>query len=129
MMGGFWELFLKGGPIMWPILLLSIITGGAVLERFWFLLTAGRRSKTDALEQLFSAVEGGDLDTAAREGQRSRDRLARILSYGSDRAGTLAITGFIPLVEEKAAVANAVFSFLRLAPPRLTSQRRHQTSS
>ena len=69
------------------------------------------------------------MDTAAREGQRSRDRLARILSYGLDRAGTLAITGFIPLVEEKVAVANAVFSFLRLAPPRLTSQRRHQTSS
>lgn len=30
---GIWELFLKGGPIMWPILLLSIVTGGVVLER------------------------------------------------------------------------------------------------
>jgi biopolymer transport protein ExbB/TolQ len=44
-MSGLWELFLKGGPIMWPILLLSIVTGGVVLERFWFLITAGRRSK------------------------------------------------------------------------------------
>ncbi len=81
-MSGLWELFLKGGPIMWPILLLSIVTGGVVIERFWFLLTAGRRSRTRALEQVFSALERGDLDGAARDGRRSGDRLAGILSYG-----------------------------------------------
>ena len=48
---GLWELFLKGGPIMWPILLLSIVTGGVVLERLWFLsdrgsaLTIGSRQR------------------------------------------------------------------------------------
>jgi len=81
-MSGLWELFLKGGPIMWPILLLSIVTGGVVLERFWFLITAGRRTKAHELEQVFSAVERGDLEEAARAGQRSADELARILSHG-----------------------------------------------
>jgi biopolymer transport protein ExbB len=79
---GLWELFLKGGPIMWPILLLSVITGGVVLERLWFFLTAGRRSGSRALQQVFTAVEHGDLEGAAREGRRSADRLARILAYG-----------------------------------------------
>ncbi len=79
---GIWELFLKGGPIMWPILLLSVITGGVVLERLWFFLTAGRRSGSRALQQVFTAVEHGDLEGAAREGRRSADRLARILAYG-----------------------------------------------
>jgi biopolymer transport protein ExbB/TolQ len=65
---GVWELFLKGGPIMWPILVLSIVTGGVVLERLWFLLTAGRRSRSGAVEKVFGAVERGDLDGAAREG-------------------------------------------------------------
>jgi biopolymer transport protein ExbB len=79
---GLWELFLKGEPIMWPILLLSVITGGVVLERLWFLLTAGRRSGSRALQQVFTAVERGDLEGGAREGLRSADRLARILAYG-----------------------------------------------
>ena len=79
---GLWELFLKGGPIMWPILLLSIVTGGVVLERLWFLLTAGRRSQSGAVKDVFSAVERGDLDGGARQGQRSSDRLARILAFG-----------------------------------------------
>ena len=81
-MSGLWELFLKGGPIMWPILLLSIITGGVVIERLWFHLKICLSRGTDALERLFSAVERGDLDAAARDGQRSGDRLARILGYG-----------------------------------------------
>ena len=81
-MSGFWEFFLKGGPIMWPILLLSIITGGVILERLWFLLTGGRRSGSRALQQVFTAVEHGDLEGAARDGRRSADRLAQILAYG-----------------------------------------------
>ena len=67
---------------MWPILVLSIVTGGVVLERLWFLLTAGRRSRSGAVEKVFGAVERGDLDGAAREGHRSSDRLARILAFG-----------------------------------------------
>ena len=67
---------------MWPILVLSIVAGGVVLERLWFLLTAGRRSRSGAVEKVFGAVERGDLDGAAREGQRSSDRLARILAFG-----------------------------------------------
>ena len=52
---GLWELFQKGGPIMWPILLLSIVTGGVVLERLWFLLTVGRRAKSGGVKEVFGA--------------------------------------------------------------------------
>ena len=31
------ELFLKGGPIMWPLLVLSIVTLTVVLERLVFI--------------------------------------------------------------------------------------------
>jgi hypothetical protein len=58
------------------------LSPGVVLERLWFLLTAGRRSSSGAVEKVFGAVERGDLDGAAREGQRSSDRLARILAFG-----------------------------------------------
>jgi biopolymer transport protein ExbB len=32
-----WELFLAGGPIMWPILVLSIAAVAIMVERFWAL--------------------------------------------------------------------------------------------
>lgn len=35
-----WELFLAGGPIMWPILLLSIAAVAIMVERFWALQPA-----------------------------------------------------------------------------------------
>jgi biopolymer transport protein ExbB len=87
-MTGVWELFLSGGPIMWPILLLSVVTGGVLLERTWFLATAGRRSSVAAAEQVLSAAERGDFATAERVGQRSPDRLSRILAYGLQHRDT-----------------------------------------
>ena len=31
------ELFIKGGPIMWPLLLTSIVALSVVIERLWFI--------------------------------------------------------------------------------------------
>ena len=32
-----WQVFLAGGPIMWPILLSSIFAVGIIIDRFWYL--------------------------------------------------------------------------------------------
>ncbi|MFZ5801159.1 MAG: MotA/TolQ/ExbB proton channel family protein [Candidatus Omnitrophota bacterium] len=32
-----WQVFLAGGPIMWPILLCSIFAVGIIVDRFWYL--------------------------------------------------------------------------------------------
>jgi len=33
------QLFIEGGPIMWPILILSIFTAAVILERCFFIIT------------------------------------------------------------------------------------------
>src|SRR5205807_2139265 len=57
--------FQKGGPIMWPILIVSIIAVAVVLERaFWWI---GRWMRRDPkrIEKVFTAIETGDVTEAS----------------------------------------------------------------
>lgn len=67
---------------MWPILILSIVAGGVVLERLLFLLSELRNSDGKAVEKVFSSVEHNDMKGAVAAGERSRDGLAHILTHG-----------------------------------------------
>lgn len=81
------QLFQKGGPIMWPLFFTSVISLAVVIERFFFLASAkaGRRPKT--VDHIFSNVEAGDLDEAVRLGEESGDFVARTLAYGLKHQG------------------------------------------
>lgn len=58
------DLFLKGGPIMWPILICFIAALGVVLERALWWWQLGRRSRSDALDETFNAVAEGRFGNA-----------------------------------------------------------------
>ena len=75
------ELFHKGGPIMWPILLTSIIALTVVLERLFFILREKVRRQPEVVERMLTAVERGDMDGAQKLGHGSRDFIARTLCY------------------------------------------------
>ena len=75
------ELFHKGGPIMWPLLALSIVTLTMVLERFLFIARERARRNADAVDAMLTQVERGDPDAAANMGTGSRDFVARALAY------------------------------------------------
>jgi len=73
------QLFLKGGPIMWPILLVSVVALATVLERIVFIALEKARRDRRAVRDIFSRVEHGDADGAVGVGAASRDFVARVL--------------------------------------------------
>jgi biopolymer transport protein ExbB len=75
------DLFRKGGPIMWPLLFASILALGTVIERLIFLVVERKRRDGKGLQALLDAVEAGDLAKAARLGESSRYFICRALTY------------------------------------------------
>lgn len=74
--------FSKGGWIMWPILIVSIISLTVVIERiFWW---SGRWFRRDPkrIEKVFTAVEVGDVAEASRLSRDSRDPVLRMMWNG-----------------------------------------------
>ncbi|MDQ3119825.1 MAG: MotA/TolQ/ExbB proton channel family protein [Verrucomicrobiota bacterium] len=74
--------FRRGGPIMWPILLVSITAIAVVLERvFWWLFRWMRRDPK-RIEKVFTAIEAGDVAEASRLSRGSRDPVLRMMWNG-----------------------------------------------
>jgi biopolymer transport protein ExbB len=74
--------FHKGGPVMWPILIVSIIALTVVIERcIWW---TGRWFRRDPkrIEKVFTAIENGDTAEASRLSRGSRDPVLRMLWNG-----------------------------------------------
>ncbi len=75
------EIFRKGGPVMWPLLLTSIISLSVVIERLFFIAMEKARRKPQLVESILESVEQGDMEGAAKAGEGSGDFVARVLSY------------------------------------------------
>ena len=74
-------LFQKGGPVMWPLLLTSIVALTVAIERVIFIVRERRARKTQVVEKILSCVEGGDVEQAVSCGEKSGDFVARTLVY------------------------------------------------
>lgn len=75
------ELFVKGGPIMWPILATSIVAVTVVIERLFFIIRERLRRDPRAVHEVLERVERGDYAGAIRTGEASNDFVARTLTY------------------------------------------------
>jgi len=73
------QIFLKGGPIMWPILIVSIVALATVLERLVFIATERNRRSPQMIRDILARVEHGDPEGAIRIGQGSKDYLVRVI--------------------------------------------------
>ena len=75
------EIFHKGGPIMWPLLALSVVVLSVVIERFLFILIERKNRDERLVGEILTQIEKGHLDQASRIGGESKDFVARAVTY------------------------------------------------
>jgi len=79
--------FLKGGPVMWPILACALVAVAVVGERaFWWWRESLKRDP-QKLEQVLAALENADVPAAQRIATGSADPVVRVIRHGLDHLG------------------------------------------
>jgi biopolymer transport protein ExbB len=76
------NIFLSGGPVMYPLLACSIISLTVVIERLIFWITLNRRRNRQLLDEIMALCESGDWEAVRRETAGSKDPIIKILISG-----------------------------------------------
>ncbi len=76
------NLFIKGGPIMYPLLICSIIALTVIIERTIFWIAEGHRRDQSTVNEILSLAETGDWETVRERIGDSKDFVIRILVAG-----------------------------------------------
>lgn len=79
--------FLKGGPLMWPLLACSVAALTLILERVIFWVQFHRRRRPQVAAEMLRLCREGRLEQAHALGRRSGDPVARVLSLGLEHRG------------------------------------------
>ena len=74
--------FLKGGPVMWPILVCALVAIAVVGERtFWWWYESHQRDHNTLLK-VMDALQRGEVQQAAMLSQNSRDPVIQMVNHG-----------------------------------------------
>ena len=76
------DVFLKGGPIMYPLLICSIISLTVIIERTIFWIIEDRRRDRTLVNETLTLAETGDWEAAREKIGNSKDFIIRILVAG-----------------------------------------------
>lgn len=77
----------KGGPVMVPLLIVSVVALTVVAERFLFWLELGRNQNPAGLQRILDAASAGRIEESVALGQRLQHPVARVLVRGLEQAG------------------------------------------
>ena len=76
------DIFIKGGPVMYPLLACSIIALTVTLERALFWIREGVRTDRRLVDRVLELCQKGDWAAVRREVADSKDSVIRILVSG-----------------------------------------------
>jgi biopolymer transport protein ExbB len=74
------ELFKVGGPVMWPMFMLSLVAATVAIERLIFAWREKRSRSPKDLREFMKLVHKNNIADAIRVGQESTDLVPRILA-------------------------------------------------
>lgn len=75
------DTYKHGGPIMHPLLIVSLLVFGTAIERIFFILGEKKRRRQRDVLEVLDAVENGQFDKAISIGKTTKDYVARALSH------------------------------------------------
>jgi biopolymer transport protein ExbB len=81
------QFFLKGGPVMWPILLSALVAVAVVGERAFWWWRESRKRDPQKMEQLLAALENSDVPAARQIAAGSEDPIIRVIRHGLSHLG------------------------------------------
>jgi biopolymer transport protein ExbB len=76
------SLFLKGGPVMWPLLITSLTAFSVVIERLLFLWRIKMSYSPDIVKAILTKVQRGQIKEAIDEAYGCHDYVVTTLVYG-----------------------------------------------
>lgn len=82
------DFFVRGGPIMWPILFCAIAALVVVMERSLWWLGLNRRTRAAALNETFEAVNQGRFEHAVKLTRQANDPMLATVHEGLLHAHT-----------------------------------------
>jgi biopolymer transport protein ExbB len=82
------QFFLKGGPVMWPILICALVAVAVVGERSFWWWRESRKREPEKMEKLLAALENADFDAAVQISEDSEDPVIRMIHRGLSHAHT-----------------------------------------
>jgi len=82
------DTYKHGGPIMHPLLIVSLLVFGTVIERFFFILGEKKRRRPRDVHAMLEACEEANFDKAIALGKKSKDYVARVLTTALENVET-----------------------------------------
>lgn len=76
-----WEIIIAGGPVMWPLILCSIVAAAIMLERLW-TLQRKRVLPRELTDRVWKLVESRSLNQRHIEALARNSPLGRVLAAG-----------------------------------------------
>lgn len=75
------HIFIQGGPIMWPMLLASVVALATVLERLLFLFNERRKRDVKSRNRMMAELKVQDIAAALRTCETTRDYVCKAVAF------------------------------------------------